>query len=173
MLKEFLECGKIINKRGFSGELKLLMLCDSVEALKDVKVLYSSPDFSCPHKVESIKSYKGFLYIKLEDIDSAEKADIMRGKSLFAKREDLKIDKGRVFIEDIIGLEVIDADTGKVYGILKEVFNSGSCDIYRVSKEGAEYLMPAVSGILIKAIPGEKILVRPIPGIFDDAEEIR
>lgn len=173
MLKKYLEIGKIINKRGISGELKVMPMCDSPESVSGIKQLFTSPDGKEPHSVSSVKPYKGFLYIKLCGTDSAESADMLRGKILYADRNDIKHEKGRVFIADLLGLEVKDADTGKVYGKLKEVFAGGSSDIYRIYDGQKEYLCPAVPGILVSAVPGKEILVRPIPGIFDDAEEIK
>ncbi len=172
MLKNYLECGKIINKRGIGGELKLLMLCDDVSSLKNVKTLYEKPNGENAHSVTHIKSYKEFLYIKLSDVNSAESADALRGKTLYAKRDELIIDDSRVFIADILNLPVKDAQNGKIYGILKEVFNSGASDIYRIVDGQKEYLMPAVKDVLCEIKVGEHILVNPIPGIFDDAEEI-
>lgn len=173
MLKKYLEIGKIINKRGISGELKVMPMCDSPDSVSEIKKLYISPDGKDERDVISVKPYRDFLYIKLRGVDSAESADMLRGKILYAYRDDIKHDKGRVFIADLLGLEVKDADTGKVYGKLKEVFGSGSSDIYRITDGEKEYLCPAIPGILISAVPGKEILVRPIPGIFDDAEEIR
>ncbi len=173
MLKEFLECAEIINKRGINGELKLYMLCDGIMALENVKYLYTDSEGKNAFEVVSLKTYKGFLYAKLKGIDSAEKADSMRGKTLYASREDIYIDEERVFIADLLGLPVVDADNGTVYGTVNDIFNSGSVDIYSVIKDNKEYLMPATPDILVMAIPDDKILVRPIPGIFDDAEELR
>ncbi len=173
MIKDFLECAEIINKRGINGELKLYMLCDGIQALEDVKYLYTDNEGKNSYEVISLKTYKGFLYVKLKGIDSAEKADAMRGKTLYASRDDIYIDEERVFIADLLDLPVVDADTGKVYGIVNDIFNSGSVDIYSVIKDSKEYLMPATPDILVEAIPGDKVLVRPIPGIFDDAEELR
>ena len=86
----------------------------------------------------------------------------------------MELDKDSVFIDDILELPVIDADNGDTYGILKEVFNRGASDIYRVvGKNGKEYLIPAVKEIIVRIEPQSGIYIRPIPGLIDDAEEIR
>ena len=173
MLKEFLECGKIINKRGTNGELKVMCLCDGADALKGVKKLYTAPDGSVSHDVISIKEYRGFIYVKFADIASAEAADALRGQSIYAKRGDIRLGKDRIFIEDIIGLDVLDADSGTFYGKLAEVFNRGASDIYRVEKDGKEYFIPAVKEFIVRIESDKGIFVRPIPGMFDGAEEIK
>ena len=173
MKLKFLECGKVINKRGIGGELKVECYCDSPAALKNAKVLYSDKNGTVSHNVVSIKDYKGFLYIKLEDVNSVEAADSMRGKILYADRDVILIDDDRHFIADLIGLEVVDADNNTLYGKIKEVRNYGASDIYVVSDGSKEYMLPAVDGIVVDMDSDNKVYVRPIPGIFDDAEEIR
>ncbi len=172
MQKKYLECCKVINKRGIHGELKAECYCDSVNSLDNVKKLYLDEDGNACFNVISIKNYKGFLYIKLEGINDVMSADKMRGKSLYANRDDIEIDENSHFIADLIGLDVIDADSGKVYGTLDDIFNHGASDIYSIVNDGKEYLIPAVSEIVIEIVPEKCILVRPIPGMFDDAEEL-
>lgn len=173
MKNEYLECGKIINKRGICGELKVDCYCDSPESIKRAEYLFSDKKGEKAHRVISIKNYKGFLYIKLDDIKSAEEADAVRGSILYVKREDVDVDEGKNFIADLIGLEVIDFDSGIVYGKIKDVINYGASDIYVITDGKNEYMLPAVEGIVKEINLEEYIKVVPIPGIFTDAEEIR
>ena len=173
MKNTYLECGKIINKRGIGGELKVECYCDTTSAINDAKILYTDSQGKDAHDVVSIKNYKGFLYIKLKDVNSAEEADSMRGKSLFVSRNDINVADDRTFIADLLGLEVRDCDSGVVYGKIKEVRNFGASDIYVITDGKNEYMLPAVDGIIIEKNLDSHILIKPIPGIFDDAEEIR
>ena len=63
-MKEYLECGKIINKRGIGGELKLECYCDSTSSIDGAKKLYGDDNGTTSYDVVSINNYKGFLYIK-------------------------------------------------------------------------------------------------------------
>ena len=85
----------------------------------------------------------------------------------------MKIENGKNFIADLIGLEVIDCDTKTVYGKVKDVLNFGASDIYVISDGKKEYMLPAVDGVVVETNVESHILVKPIPGIFDEAEEIR
>lgn len=172
-MKEYLECGKIINKRGIGGELKVECYCDSTSSINSAKVLYTDDKGNTPYKVISIKSYKGFLYIKLEGIDSAEKADEMRNVVLYVSRNDISKSSDSVFIADIIGLDVIDIDKGTVYGKVTDVSNYGASDIYTVKSKNSTHMIPCVKDIVIKIDTERGIYVKPIPGLFDEAEEIK
>ncbi len=173
MKNEFLECGKIINKRGINGELKVECYCDSPEAIENAKVLYFDEYGSLPRKAYSIKNYKGFLYIKIEGVTSAEQADALRGKSLFVNRNDVAIEEGKNFIVDLIGLDVKDCSSGKTYGKVKDIINYGASDIYIVTDGKKDYMLPAVPEIIVSVDINSHIIINPIPGIFDDAEEIQ
>ncbi len=173
MKNQFLEVGKIINKRGIAGELKLESYCDGVSALKGVEYLYTDNLGKCSYKVSSVKEYKGNLFIKLCEVTTAEAADELRGKILYADRKDLNVKKGAIFLADIIGLCVYDADTGKQYGKVTDIVNYGASDIYIISDGDNEYMLPAVDDIIAETNLEKGISVHAIKGIFDDAEEIR
>lgn len=174
MMKNYLEAGKIINKRGLAGELKIESYCDTPQAFCSFKHIYLSADGMDVRKVLSAKLYAGYAYIRIEGVTTAEQADKLRGKSVYIHRNDLELDKDSVFIDDILDLPVLDADSGVTYGILKEVFNRGASDIYRVvGQNGKEYLIPAVKDIVVRIDPNTGVYIRPIPGLIDDAEEIR
>ena len=172
-MKEYLEAGKIINKRGLSGELKIESYCDSPQAFCSFKRVFLDRDGKDERSVISAKIYKGYVYLKIDGVSDPEEADRLRGKSLYIFRNDVHIGEGRIFIDDIIGLQVKDADTGEVYGVLKDVFNSGASDILSIDRNGKEYLIPSVDEIVVSIDTESGVLIRPIPGLIDDAEEIK
>ena len=73
----------------------------------------------------------------------------------------------------MMGLEVIDADNGTVYGTLTDIFPTGANDVYEVTDANKKtYLMPAIREVILSVdIDGGRMTVRPIPGIFDGQEE--
>ena len=172
-MREFLEAGRIINKRGLGGELKVESYCDSPQALCSFERVFLDENGNDERKVLSAKIYKDFVYLFIEGVKTADEADKLRGKLIYIDRNDMDLDDDTVFIDDILGLKVFDIDTGVEYGVLEEVFNRGASDIYRITKDKKEYLIPAVSEIVIEIDLEKGIYIRPIPGLIDDAEEIR
>jgi 16S rRNA processing protein RimM len=95
-------------------------------------------------------------------------AEMLKGSVIYARREDIPIEEGSAFITDMIGLPVIDANTGKVYGTLKDVYNPGASDLYVVATSEGDRMIPAV-GEFVKEIDVERgIFVTPIPGLLED-----
>ena len=95
---------------------------------------------------------------------------LLRGKKIYAFREDIPLTEDRYFIEDLKGLKITDANSGENYGILKDVMNTGANDIYVVKDEtGKEFLLPIIDGTIEKIdLENEFISVNPIKGVFDD-----
>ena len=104
-------------------------------------------------------------------VDEAQTGDaVAEGEviaTIYAAREDLPLEEGDNFIEDLIGLPVVDAESGKQYGTLAGVINTGASDIYEIDTEDGIRMIPAVDEF-IKEIDLEKgIFITPIEGMFD------
>lgn len=171
MRKEFLEAGRIVGTHGIRGELRVEPWCDSAEFLTGFKTLYWE-NGATPVKVISSRVHKSLVLLKLEGVESATQGDLLRGKVLYLARKDAKLPEGRYFIQDLLDMEVQDADTGAMYGRLREVFQTGANDVYRIQGEnGKEYLFPAVEEMIVDTdLENGVIKVRPISGIFDSED---
>ena len=166
---QYLECGKVANTHGIRGALLVNSWCDSPDILTRIKALYlkKNGDFS-PLKVESAVIYKRMLLIFFEGITSLDLALPLKGQVLYAKREDIPLSEGDHFIADLIGLSVIDIDTKRVYGTLKDVLYGGASDLYVVRMpDKREVLIPAVDEFVIKIDLLSGIYIKPIEGMFD------
>ena len=86
---------------------------------------------------------------------------------LFMHRDDLELDEDTYFIQDLIDMEVKDADSGFVYGKITDVLQNGANDVY-VIKGDREYLVPAIPDVVISTdIDSNIMLIRPLEGLFD------
>ena len=173
MVKQFLEAGRIVGTHGVRGEMRVEPWCDSPEFLKKIKHLYFDEGRTDAGLLSS-RVHKSQLLIRLEGVDSATEADLYRGRVLYIDRSAGRLPKNRYFIEDLIGLTVVDDATGAVYGTVREVFATGANNVYRIENErGEEFLFPAVDAMIAKTdIEAGKLFVRPIPGIFNEQAEI-
>ena len=83
-------------------------------------------------------------------------------------RDDLELDEDTYFIQDLIGLEVKNADSDFVYGKISDVMQTGANDVYVISGSDKEYLVPAIPDVIVKTdIDGGLMLIRPLDGLFD------
>lgn len=169
MAKEkYLECGKIINTHGIRGGVKVESYCDSPKKLAALKCVYfrSGNDFTA-HKIKKASVFRQFVLFEIEGIDGVDSANAERGRIIYADRDDMKLENGSYFIADIIGLPVIDAVSGRVYGTLSEVINLGASDIYTVKTADGDRMIPAVPEFVKKIDTDSGIFVSVIEGMFD------
>jgi 16S rRNA processing protein RimM len=171
MLKRYLEAGKIVSTQGICGEVRVFPWCDSVDFLTQFKKLYFKN--GSEHKnVENIRAHKSLAVVKFSGVDDVKAAAELVGSVVFIDREDVSLPEGSFFEQDIIGLAVIDADTGELYGSLSEVLRTGANDVYAVARPGGgQALIPGVAPFIKKIDPqAGRILIKPIKGMFDDED---
>jgi 16S rRNA processing protein RimM len=165
---KYLECGKIVNTHGIRGGIKLESWCDTPEDLASLKKVFlkKGAEYVC-HKVKRASVFKQFVLFELEGITDIDMANALRGRVVYADRDDISIDEGDFFIADIIGLPVIDLASGEKIGELCDVLNLGASDLYEIKTEGGKKLIPAVDEFIDRVEVGKAVYVRPISGMFD------
>ena len=171
MKSSFLEAGRVVGTHGVRGELRVEPWCDSARFLTGFSEFYWDGGRE-KVKVVSSRPHKSLLLLKLEGVDTVEAADALRGRVLWLARKDAALPEGRYFVQDILGLSAVDADSGRVYGKVTDVFPTGANDVYQVTDgDGKEYLVPAIRDVVVRVDPDEGVLeLRPMRGIFDDAD---
>ena len=167
MKKRFLECGKIVATHGLRGEVKVLPWCDGPEALVPIKTFYLDGG-NTPKRAERCRIQKNMVLLKLEGVDTPEAAQALRGRVLWLDREEDTLEEGQYYLQDLMGLSVKDADTGEVYGTLRDVTETGANDVYHVAfPDGRVQLIPAIPQVIVEIdIDGGKMLIRPLEGLF-------
>ena len=169
MKKEYLECGMVRSPHGVRGILNVECWCDSPRVLakqkrvfilgrdgtyKEIKVLTASP---APDRV----------LMGLEGIDSREAAQAYKNTVLYLHRDDIPVPRGAMLIADMIGLPVVDFDTGRVYGEISDVRAGVRYKLYTVKTDSGEVILPGVDEFIKEITEERGLLVRPIPGFFD------
>lgn len=169
-LQQYIEAGKLVTTHGVRGEMKMELWCDGVDFLKKIHTLYTGPQGGRAVRVLSIRAMGQMALIRLEGVEDMDAARALRGTVLYFDRADARLPAGRWYVIDLIGCEVRDAETGRVYGVVTSVDHPGPQDIYTVkAADGREYLFPGVDAFLKEKNPPEGyITVTPIPGMFDD-----
>ncbi|MDD2955093.1 MAG: ribosome maturation factor RimM [Oscillospiraceae bacterium] len=171
MKQEFLETGKIVATHGVAGEVRVYPWCDSPDFLLDFDTLYLEKG-KRPVQIENARLHKNVVILKIAGVGTMDEALRLRDKILYVKRSDVPLEPGEYFVQDLMGLRVVDADSGEEYGILSEVSQTGANDVYHIQKEGArEKLIPAISDVVVKTdVDGGVMLIRPLKGLFDDED---
>lgn len=157
---EFINIGKIVNTHGIKGELRIL----SSFRHKD-KVFKKGMKFYVGKErelfvVNTYRFHKIFDMVTFEGINNINEILYLKGRQVYIDKEDLVLDDGEFYIEDLIGFDVIidEKIVGKVTGVM---YNSKANDNLRVG----DILLPYVKDLIIK-IEDNKIYYKSIGGLY-------
>ncbi|MDO4743303.1 MAG: ribosome maturation factor RimM [bacterium] len=171
MKKQFLEIGRIVGTHGIRGEVRVQPWSDEPEFLKQFKSFYLDGKGEEAINVVSVRPHKNIVIIKFSGIDTIESAEKYRNRIIFINRRDAKIEKGRYFIQDLIGCRVYHIDNGNLLGEISDVSQTGANDVWHIFDGKEEYLIPSIPEVVISVnIEQEEIKIRPIKGIFKDED---
>lgn len=170
-MKKFLEIGEIVGTHGVRGEVRVYPWADSPEFLLNFKILYFD-EGRINIEINNARVHKNIVIMKLEGIDTIEDAQKLRSKTLWMDRNDVTLPEDTFFIQDILGIDVVDADSGKRYGILSEVSATGANDVYHIKGDnGKETLIAAVPSVIIQTDIEDCVMkIRPLKGTFDNED---
>ncbi len=163
--KEFLEAGKIINTHGIAGDVVVESYCDSPEVLMGLSDLYlKKGEEYAPLSFGKAVPFKGRVLCHFKGFDSVEAVIPLKNRLVYARRSDFRLAPGQHFIADLLGLPVLDEESGVCYGHLSDVLNYGAGDLYEITRpDGKKAYVPVVpfvkkvdpeSGIVIAVIEG-------------------
>ncbi len=171
MKKEFLEIGKIVGTHGVRGMVRIQPWCDGIDFLKGVKNFFTDDNGKNKLLCEKIAENGNVFIAKFSGVDSIEAAESYRNRVIYISRNDVRLENGRYFIQDIIGCTVIDAENGITYGIISDVSATGANDVWHIKKDGKEYLIPVIPPVVSNVdIDSGIVKITPLEGIFDDED---
>ena len=161
MKLQFIEAGEIVTTHGVKGEVKVLSWMDSPEVLCEFDRCRID---GVEYKILSCRVQKTCNLVVLEGIDTMEKAQAMRGKTIELYRED--IDDEVIFAAELIGVEVYCGD--RLIGTIDDVLDYPGNMVYVVKGE-YEYMIPAVKQFIISTdLDNNRMEVAIIEGMRSD-----
>lgn len=168
-MKQFLETGKITGTHGLRGEVRVQPWADSPAFLSEFDTLYLDGGAQ-KLEITSARVQKQMLIMKIKGVDTIDDADRLRGKVLYLDRDDVELDEGAYFVQDLIGLTVLDDDTGERLGVLSDVSETGANDVYHIRDDsGRETLIPAIPDVVREvSLKDGTMRIFKMKGLFDE-----
>lgn len=140
-MDELIELGKITTAHGIRGQLRADITCgDDILDLWPETVIIGGKEYAS----DMPRPHKNLFLMKLEGIDDMDAALALRGKTIFARKDDIELPDDMFFIDDIIGFEVFDERAGGIIGKIKKAEEYPSGLIITVSSDDGESMIPMV-----------------------------
>lgn len=163
-----LEIGQIVNTFGIKGMIKVKPFSDDITKFEQLKKIYiKNQKEKKEYIIEEVKYHKIMVMLKLQGINNIEDAEKLRNSYITVSRKDVKpLQEGEYYIVDLLGLDVF-TDENENLGILDDIFNTGSNDIYVVKDgQGKQILLPAIAEVIKEInLDSKKIIVHLIEGL--------
>lgn len=168
-LPAYVTLGHVVRPHGIRGALKVSPDTDfpqRLAALTEAVLLKDGQP--TPVQVEWVRPHGSHLLVKVVGIDSVAQAEAWRGADLAVPRSKAAaLPSGQHYVFEIIGLSVV-TDAGEELGTVTDILRTGSNDVYVVRGSGKEYLIPAISSVVLSVeLAARRIVIRPLPGLLE------
>ncbi|SFE59382.1 ribosome maturation factor RimM [Thermoflexibacter ruber] len=162
--EDYYELGYIAKPVGLNGELAVILDVDDVEEYEDLESIFIEVNGDLvPYLVEEVKFKGNKVSLILEDINSIEKAEKLRGKKLYLPVEELPdLDEGSYYLHELIGYQVFDYIKGYI-GNVKLIYNLPTQDLLAVEVQGTEVMIPTHEDIMVEVKQEERRINVQLP----------
>jgi 16S rRNA processing protein RimM len=153
------------------GELRVEPETDFPDRLMGLRDAYLIRDgHPAAVRVEAVRRTADAVLVKFAGVASPEEAGAWRGALLAVPREAAaELPEGRFFVFDVIGSAVV-TEAGEPLGAVEEIIRTPGNDVFVVRGGRGEVLVPAIASVVLAVDPAAKrIVIRPLPGLLDDA----
>jgi len=169
-LRDLILIGHVIRAHGLAGLLRIVSYAQSKETFLQAGSVFLKTGQNELHeaKVVSVRPHRSWYHLRLSGLDSVEQVEIFKGAEILIRKDSLiKTGEDEFFWYELLGLEVY-LTTGEYLGALKEIFPTGSNDVYVVENQGKEFLIPAVHQVVKEIdIPQKRMVISPMKGLLD------
>jgi 16S rRNA processing protein RimM len=161
---------KIIKPRGLRGEVVAEILTDFPERFEETEdvIVLTADGGEESLKIKESWFQKDRIVLKLEGVDSVEKAEKYRGSEICVAESDaVALDEGEFFDWQLQGCEVETVEGDRI-GSVKELMRTGGTDILVVEGNGKDFLIPFAETICIDVdVDAKRIKIDPPEGLLD------
>lgn len=154
------QLGYIAKLHGFKGEVSLFLDVSDPSRYEDLDSFYVDVNNQLvPFFVKSIKlKNKGFAAVRLEGVETEDKARTLLRKSVYLPKELLEdLDDRHFYDHEVIDFTVIDKNHGAI-GKIMDVIDLAANPLLQVIEGKREILIPLLPGLVLKVDRKAKIL---------------
>lgn len=167
-MSKMIKVAQIINTRGLKGDCKMNMFTDEgPERFSRGVVLFLDEEGSKPIHPISYSEYKGFGYARFEEVPSINEAELLKGKNVYIREEDLpETEDDEFYYSDLYGLKAFDTE-GNELGLVSDILETGApYPVLRISQSEESFMVPFNEAFIEEVdLDEETITIRMMEGL--------
>jgi len=154
---EHIIVGRVLRLHGISGTIRVEVSSDVPHRFNAGGLLFVA---GTPYFVTSSRQlHQGQVILKLRDVGTPESAQSLLGQLVTVPQTaSPQLPPGEYFHFQILGLRVC-TEAGEALGRVTEILETGSNDVYVVSGEGGDILVPAIDEVIQEIDLVQRVMV--------------
>lgn len=168
--EDLLLVGKVIRPHGLAGLIRIWSYAQTEESFLNAGTVFlkSDRDEIQEYRILTVKPHGTVFLMELDGLTSLEDAKRFRGAEILIRKDSLRCEsEDEYFWFELIGLKVY-LNTGRYIGILRDILETGSNDIYVVREGDAEFLIPAIHEVVEEIdLENKKMIIAEMEGLLD------
>jgi len=174
---DFCAIARIVNTQGCKGEVRAVLLTDFPERFAGLRRVFIGKAETCagawrPLHIAGFRFQKQFVILRFDEIPDMNAAETIKGQLIgVPANERWPLPEGHFYIDDLIGMEVFDAD-GQPLGAVREVLETGSNAVLSVMLGKQEVLVPMLKSVIKSVDLSRRVINAALPpGLLEDDQD--
>jgi 16S rRNA processing protein RimM len=135
---------RILKPHGIKGEVAIESFTNDERRFAKLSqiMLRDAKGVVTERRIESMRLTAKGVLIKIEGVDDRTNAETLRNMEIvIPESERPKLPKGRAYYDEIVGMAVIDDESGAQIGKVTDVMETSAGEIFVLDLEGKEHLV--------------------------------
>lgn len=115
------------------------------------------------YRLLALRPHRDRALLQLEAINTLEQAEALRGGELSVARADVPLEPGEYLLQDLIGCDVIDHATARLYGEVTDWQENGLQVLLEVQTTAEPMLIPLVPALCVDIRPADRLIRVTLP----------
>lgn len=169
--QQFIKIGFVTAPHALKGEVKVKPTSSFVDRRfkAGTKVYFEAKESNekTSLTIKSVRAAKDLIIVAFKSITSIEEAEPLIKGTLYLDKNDAKLPKGFIYLDELLNMSVVLED-GKVVGVVVEILDYASYSTLRIKLEnGKTILVPYIEEFFVSTDLDRKMLVfSPIEGML-------
>ena len=157
---------RVIAPWGLNGDVTLEIISTNPDRFRRGSVMFTGDRQRLT--VGQVRQVSNKVVVGFREVQTREGAEALQGAFLHVPEADLPVlAPDSYYHHQILGLRVRTTD-GRDLGEVTDILTTGANDVYVVTHDGGEYLVPAIADVVQSVdLNAGLITIDPLPGLLD------